>query len=182
MEKDNANTTHSTVKVVVIGPESTGKSTLSEALSQHYNAPWVPEYARYYIDQLERSYDKHDLLEIARGQIQWEEQKTKEASHLLICDTDLIVIKVWAEHKYDDCHSEILETIHSRHYDLYLLTDVDLPWEEDPQRENPHLREYFMGVFKTEIEKTNTPYTIISGNYEQRMQTAVEAIDSLINK
>ncbi|MEP2773849.1 MAG: ATP-binding protein [Fulvivirga sp.] len=166
-------------KVVVIGPESTGKSTLSAALATYYNTAWVPEYARHYIERLDRPYEKSDLSKIAEGQLQWEDEKVKEANKLLICDTDLIVIKIWSEHKYGDCASQILEQIKSRPYDLYLLTDVDLPWQEDPQRENPHLRDYFMDIFEQEIEATGVPFVKISGDHYQRMKKAVEAVDGM---
>ena len=166
-------------KVVIIGPESTGKSTLSAALAEHFNTVWVPEYARQYINQLKRPYDKADLLEIAKGQIKLEKKLSNKADKLLICDTDLLVIKIWSEHKYGICDQKILEMIKQQSCDLYLLTDIDFPWEEDPQRENPHLREYFMQVFEEEINANNVPYIKISGDRTTRLKSAVEAINRL---
>jgi len=169
-------------KVVVIGPESTGKSTLAAALATYYNTRWVPEYARHYIDRLGRPYEKKDLLEIAKGQIAWEEEKLNEADNLLICDTDLIVIKVWAEHKYGSCHQEVLDQIKSRECDLYLLMDIDLPWEEDPQRESAQLRDYFMNIYEQELKATEVPFVKISGGHYERMKKAVKAIDEVLKK
>lgn len=167
-------------KVVVIGPESTGKSTLSSALASHFNTEWVPEYARQYIAQLDRPYQKSDLLQIAKGQIKLENDIAKKVNELLICDTDLLVIKVWSEHKYGNCDQAILEMIEKQSCDLYLLTDIDFPWEDDPQRENPNLREYFMKVFEKEIKATGVPYIKISGDRETRLIKSIEAISQVL--
>ncbi|MTI23299.1 ATPase [Fulvivirga sp. RKSG066] len=169
-------------KVVVIGPESTGKSTLSAFLAEHYKTEWVPEYARLFIANLDRPYTASDLVTIAQGQLKLEDEIANRVDHLLICDTDLLVIKIWAEHKYNSCQPVILQMIEERTYDLYLLTNIDMPWEEDPQRENPHLREHFMNIFEEEIKKTNVPYVKVSGNFNERQQTAIEAIDRLLQQ
>ncbi|UII28540.1 ATP-binding protein [Fulvivirga maritima] len=125
-------------KVVITGPESTGKSTLSSLLAKQFGTVWVPEFARGYIDQLSREYQEDDLIAIAQGQLNSEKAKAVEAKNgLLICDTELIVIKIWAEHKYGSCPPEIIKGIKENRYELYLLTYIDIPWEEDPQREKP---------------------------------------------
>ncbi len=175
--EENDESTNSLKKVVVIGPESTGKSTLSAALATYYNTSWVPEYARHYLERLDHPYEKSDLLKIAEGQLKWEDERAKEAKKLLICDTDLIVIKIWSEHKYGDCAEQIMDYIKSRTYDLYLLTDIDMPWEEDPQRENPNLRDYFMDIFEQEIKATAVPFVKISGDHYHRLKKAVGVID-----
>jgi NadR type nicotinamide-nucleotide adenylyltransferase len=168
-------------KVVVIGPESTGKSTLSQALAQFFDCPWVPEYARTYLEKLGRPYDYEDLLEIAKGQVELEEMASEKAKGLVICDTDLHVIKVWSEHKYGKSHDWILDQIKARKYDIYLLTDIDIPWEEDPQREHPQpeMREYFFEQYHNLISATGVPYARISGSVLQRLEQAVEVIKNL---
>jgi NadR type nicotinamide-nucleotide adenylyltransferase len=168
-------------KVVVIGPESTGKSTLSQALAHHFDCPWVPEYARTYLEQLGRPYGYEDMLEIAKGQVELEEIASEKAKDLVICDTDLHVIKVWSVHKYGKSHDWILDQIKSRKYDIYLLTDIDIPWEEDPQREHPQpeMREYFFEQYQNLISATGVPYARISGSVLQRLEQAVEVIKSL---
>lgn len=181
MEQNNESTGSELKKIVVIGPESTGKSSLSSALASHYNTQWVPEYARKYIDQLKRPYEESDLLEIARGQILIEEEKASISKNVLICDTDLIVIKIWYEYKYGYCPKEILSEIAQRKYDLYLLTYIDIPWENDPQREYPHLREYFFNLFKNELEQYNLPFVEISGEFEERKRLAVDAIERILD-
>ena len=171
-------------KIVVLGPESTGKSTLSQKLAAHYNTVWTPEYAREYIENLSRPYEQHDLLAIARGQLQLEDEKAQQASNLLICDTDLYVIKVWSEHKYGQCDPQILEQIASRRYDLYLLTYIDIPWENDPQREypDPQMREYFYRIYRDIVMNSGVPWADIRGSYAEREAKAIAAVDKLRNK
>ncbi|WP_143308749.1 AAA family ATPase [Chitinophaga vietnamensis] len=169
-------------KVVVIGPESTGKSTLSERLATHFHTVWTPEFAREYIDQLQRPYEQHDLLKIATGQLLLEEEQKKKAKDLLICDTDLYVIKVWSEHKYGDCDAQILDQIARQQCDLYLLTYIDLPWEEDPQREypDPEMRQYFYNIYKDIVTQSGAPFVEIRGDYVRREALAVAAVQQLL--
>ncbi len=178
MEKDYDPTNMK--KVVIVGPECTGKSTLSSLLAKYYNTVWVPEYARQYIDRLDRPYEKNDLLTIAKGQLELEDRKIEAANKVLICDTELNVIKIWSEHKYGDCEEEILQLMEQRTYDLYLLTGIDMPWEDDPQRENPDLREYFYDAFKKELLRQKVNFIELSGSYHERKKKAVEAIDILL--
>ncbi|SEW11503.1 AAA family ATPase [Chitinophaga arvensicola] len=169
-------------KVVVIGPESTGKSTLSEKLASHFNTVWTPEYAREYLDQLHRPYEQSDLLEIAAGQIALEQHQAQKANQVLICDTDLYVIKVWSEHKYGNCDPRILAQIAKQQCDLYLLTYIDLPWEEDPQREYPDLqmRQYFYDIYRDIVIKSGVEWKDIRGSYEEREALAITAVESLL--
>lgn len=167
-------------KIAIVGPESTGKSRLSEQLAAHYNTAWVPEFARSYIENLNRPYQKSDLLEIAKGQLLFEDEQIKRANNYLICDTNLWVIKIWSDHKYGSCDDWIMENIRKRKYDLHLLTYIDIPWEPDPQREHPHLRSYFFDVYKNTLEYADTTYVIIKGNNEERLKKAISAIETLL--
>ncbi|SIS51700.1 AAA family ATPase [Belliella pelovolcani] len=171
-------------KIVVIGPESTGKSTLSQALAAAFDEPWVMEFARVYIERLERPYKYEDLLEIAKGQLREEDEKGKRAKRMLFIDTDLHVLKVWSEHKYGKTDPWILEQIAERKYDLYLLTDIDLPWEEDPQREHPQpeMRTYLFEQYHQLIKNTGIPYEIISGKYDQRFVQALQKVRALLDQ
>lgn len=166
-------------KIAVTGPESTGKSWLARSLAAHFNTVFVPEFARAYIDRLERPYREDDLLEIAKGQLSAQEDALKNAADLMVCDTELIVIKVWSLHKYGKCHSFILEQIEKQDYDLFLLCDIDLPWEFDQQREHPHLRQYFFNWYQKELETYGFPFAIVSGEGEDRLMSAVNAIEKL---
>lgn len=168
-------------KIVVIGPESTGKSTLSSQLAAHYQTLWVPEFARDYLIQLNRPYEQEDLLRMAEGQLITEDAAAIKANELLICDTDLHVIKVWSEAKYGDCDPRILEMIASRKYDLYLLTYIDIAWEDDPLREHPQPeeRQYFYQVYRDIVMNSGLPWADIRGGYEERLQTAIKAVEKL---
>ncbi len=167
-------------KIVVVGPESTGKSELTEALAKHYNTVWVPEYARRYINNLDRPYQKSDLIKIAEGQIRLENQQSKKAKKMFYCDTNLWVIKIWSEHKYGNCDAWINKETINRDYDLHLLADIDLPWEEDPQREHPMLRKYFFDVYKNELENAGINYSVVSGIGPIRLKNAISAIETFI--
>ena len=181
MEKIKKPESSSLKKVVIIGPESTGKSTLATLLATHYVTALVPEYAREYIERLDRPYIEQDLKDIAKGQLIAEDREIKYAKNLLICDTNLLVIKVWSEYKFGVCHPEIMEQIKNRKYDLYLLTNLDVPWVEDLQREHPHMREFFYGIYCDEIEKSGVPYVEITGEeLHYRKLMAIRAIDKIL--
>lgn len=168
-------------KIVVIGPECTGKSELSEFLANHYRTEWVPEYARGYLDNLVRPYNEADLTSIAHGQLRLEDKSLPLANNLLICDTNLYVIKIWSQFKYGSCNSEILKTIDERKYDLYLLTYIDIAWEEDPLREHPDKRQELYDIYLNELKNQSVPFVEIRGEREARRATAIQAIDKLIN-
>jgi len=167
-------------KVAIVGPECTGKTDLSKYLASYFKTEWVPEYARAYIDKLNRPYDKSDLTKIAHGQLRVEDEWMQTANQVLICDTNLIVLKVWSDEKFADTEAEILTAMNNRHYDLLLLTNIDIPWEEDPQREHPDKREYFWNIYKKEAFNSKIPTIEISGAQEERRKKAVETIQKIL--
>jgi NadR type nicotinamide-nucleotide adenylyltransferase len=167
-------------KVVVIGPECTGKSDLSEFLASHYNTEWVPEYARGYLDNLVRPYNQSDLTSIARGQVRLEDKSMLSANEVLICDTNLYVVKVWSEFKYGNCDPDITKVIQNRKYDLYLLTYIDIAWQEDPLREHPNERQTLYEIYLKELQNQSVPFVEIKGEREQRYQSAIEAVDKVL--
>jgi NadR type nicotinamide-nucleotide adenylyltransferase len=166
-------------KVVIIGPESTGKSTLAQGLADHFGCLWVPEFAREYLEKINRPYTYEDLLEIAKGQVDLENELSQRSKELLVCDTDLNVIKIWSEHKYRKVHPWIENQIKTRKYDLYLLTDIDIPWQDDPQREHsdPAMRLYFFDLYRRIIEGSEVPFGVISGNELDRKKRATGIIN-----
>lgn len=167
-------------KIAIIGPECTGKSSLSALLADHFKTSWVPEYARNYIENLKGTYQQSDLLKIAHGQLRMEDEWAKDADRILICDTNLYVIKIWSEVKFGSCDPEILKQIQERKYDLYLLTYVDIPWEDDPQREHPDKREYLYSLYLKEMKQQSVPFVEIKGTFEQRIKDAIKAIETLL--
>ena len=168
------------LKIAITGPESTGKSTLSEQLATHYNTVWVPEYARTYIGNLGRDYTIDDIEAIARGQLQLEQELEAGAGTILISDTDLLVLKIWSEHAFGRCPEFIVEQLEQQNYNLYLLMGVDLPWEPDPQREHPHLRQFFYDWYKLELQTMGVPFAEISGQQHERFNNARTHIDALL--
>lgn len=178
-------------KIVIIGPESTGKSTLCEQLAAHYNTVWVREYAREYLLKNGTDYSFENLLDIARGQILSEEMAidSLNSTHSkfdiqyspLFIDTDMYVMKVWCEFVFDKCHHWILNRIVERKYDLYLLCNVDLPWVKDELREYPDLknREKLYHYYKDIMINQEIRWVNISGTYEERLKKAIIAVDNL---
>jgi len=193
-------------KIVVIGPESTGKSTLCRQLAQHYDTLWCPEYAREYLIAHGAKYTYDDLLIIAKGQIELEDDYTQRVINaqnrvkdnspalthdrpgvqprLLFIDTDMYVMKVWCEFVFGKCHPYILEQIAKRQYDLYLLCNIDLEWTFDELREYPDLRrrQSLYAIYKQILLNQQTPWLEISGNYDERFQKAVQGVSDLLKQ
>ena len=174
-------------KIVIIGPESTGKSTLCKQLAEHYKTEWVREYAREYLLNKGIVYTYDDLLDIAKGQLALEDavtQNLKPKTQNLFIDTDLYVIKVWSEYVFQKCHHWILNRIVERQYDLYLLCNIDLPWIKDELREYPDLeaRQELYHYYKDIMINQNVPWVEIKGSDEERLQIAIEAVDVLVDE
>ena len=170
-------------KIVVIGPESTGKSTLCEGLAAHYHTDWVPEYAREYLLAHGMDYRYEDLLTIARGQVALEDERAAGGGSLLFVDTDLYVMKVWSEFVFDRCDPWILEQIATRSYDAYLLCRTDLPGVKDELREYPDLenREKLFHIYRDLLVNQSTPWAEIGGCAEERLGVAIEAVGKLLH-
>jgi Predicted ATPase/kinase involved in NAD metabolism len=172
-------------KVVVIGPESTGKSTLCQQLAAHYGVSWVPEYARQYLLQHGTNYSYDNLLTIAKGQVALEEEYLSRAQGpALFIDTDMYVMKVWCEFVYGNCHQWILDRIAERRYDFYFLCNIDLPWVQDGLREYPDIenRQKLYRMYHDILVNQSVPWMEISGSEEERLQQAIEATDKLLRK
>lgn len=171
-------------KIVIIGPESTGKSTLCAQLASHYNTIWCPEYARQYLLKNGMNYTYEDLLTIAQGQLSLEDEflsKTQKNKPLFI-DTDMYVMKVWSEFVFGKCHLWILDQIVSRQYDLYLLCNIDLPWVKDELREYPDLetRAKLYNIYEDIMINQQVPWVDITGDQDQRLEKAIQAIENSV--
>jgi len=193
-------------KIAIIGPESTGKSTLCEQLAQHYNTLWCPEYAREFLTAHGMKYTYDDLLTIAKGQLEQEDRyisllssqshipnsnisqspvtpdSHRDHHSLLFIDTEMYVMKVWCEFVFGKCHSFILEQIIKREYDLYFLCNVDLLWTADVLREYPDVetRKRLYTIYKNTLINQPVPWVEISGESEQRFEKAIESVDRLL--
>jgi nicotinamide riboside kinase len=169
------------IKIAVVGPESTGKSTMSAFLAEHYHTVWVPEFARGYCEKLTEPPTWQDEINMFYGQLTLEAELLPQANKLLICDTTFITVKIWSDYTFGRSPQEVLDELPAHPYGLYLLLDIDLPWEEDPLRDFPHLREHFMEVWYKELRDLNARFTLISGTGADRYERAVKAIDSFLN-
>ncbi len=178
-------------KIVVIGPESTGKSTLCAYLADYYNTLWCPEFAREYLLENGTDYTIDDLITIAKGQLDAAQKYTRALQSQidqtgivkpLIIDTDMYVMKVWSEYVFGTCPTFILDEINNQDFDLYLLCKPDIPWVKDELREYPDEkpRQELFQIYKDILINQQTPWVEISGGFETRNQRAVDAIDALL--
>jgi hypothetical protein len=190
MGKEKMATNTMLQKIVVLGPESTGKSTLCKALAKHYGVVDCEEYARQYLNENGTKYNFEDLLTIAKGQLTLEQKAIDKAEQLLIetsknkiiIDTNMYVMKVWCEYVFNNCHTYILDEINNRNYDLYLLCDIDLPWSADEMREYPDEkpRQELFAIYKDILINQNTPWGIVSGAGDERTQNAIKLINKVL--
>jgi NadR type nicotinamide-nucleotide adenylyltransferase len=165
-------------KIVITGPESTGKSTLTMDLAVHYNTEYIPEYARDYVANLQRPYQFSDLEHIARKQVKEIENFSKSASGYLFIDTHLIITKVWFDVVYGNCPQWIIDRISINEIDLYLLCNNDLPWIADNIRENGgEMRNILFNRYKEELDFFKLNYLIIEGQGGNRLQCAIKGIE-----
>ncbi len=165
------------IKIAIVGPESTGKSTLAQALANYYNEPWVPEIARSYIANLNRSYTLNDIINIAKLQLQQEHELIQKSNKYLFCDTTLLVNKIWAGFVFKQVPEEIEKLYHAHDYRLHLLCDIDLPWEYDPLREHPHHRKELLDLYESDLIKAKANYFKINGMEQERLNRAVHVIE-----
>lgn len=161
-------------KIVITGPESSGKTTLCKALSSHFNLPFIKEYAREYLHLLSNDYNQSDLTEIAKGQLQSENE-------MQLLDTDLVTLKIWSKYKYSSCDKWILDKIEKQKSEnrFYLLCKPDIPWKPDPLRENPRERMNIFNLYKDELTNLEHDYFIVEG--ENRIKNSISKISYLIS-
>ena len=172
-------------RVVVFAPESTGKTTLCKDLAAHYKTIWVPEFARDFLqnkwDTVQEVCTLEDLPIIAQGQMDLENAALKKANKVLFCDTNVLVTQIWSETHFDGyCDPKIRAAVNQVHYDLYLLTGIDIPWEADDLRDRPKDREQMFEYFKIKLKEQQFAYKHIKGDRENRVKQAITAIDNII--
>ncbi len=169
------------MRISVTGPESTGKSWLAEHLAEHYHTRWVPEFAREYLESINRPYTYDDILFIAQNQYRLENLAAEDTG-LLFCDTDFCVTTIWCRVKYNNCHPWIEKMTAENRYDLYLLCDVDLPWQYDPLREHPEMRRELFVMYQHLLDENKCNYRIVSGLGDKRLLNAIRYVDETLAK
>jgi len=175
------------IKVVLFGPESTGKTTLSRQLARHYNTVWTPEFARDYLQEKwnneRKTCEQDDLIKIAEGQITLENELAKKADKVLICDTDLLETKVYSEEFYGGfVDNRLNNAAIENSYDIYFLTYIDTPWEADDLRDRPEQRLEMFNAFEKALIDYKRPYVLLKGDKETRFKKATEIIDKLLRQ
>ena len=171
------------IKIALFGPESTGKTTLARQLADYYKTEWVPEFARDYLqekwDSSQQRCTVDDMLPIAYGQAKLENERTLIANKYLFCDTNLMVTKVFSEVYYNYCDPLLHEAARAHEYDLFFLTDIDVPWEKDDLRDKAEGRESVFAVFKQSLIDNNKPFITISGDQDLRLKKAIASVNDL---
>jgi NadR type nicotinamide-nucleotide adenylyltransferase len=167
-------------KIAITGPESTGKTWLAEQLARYYKAHFVKEYAREYLARLQKPYTLDDIVQIAKGQLAAEKTMEAKSDQLLFADTEMLVCKIWADFVFRETPAFIQQVFEQQHYDLYLLCDIDLPWEADPLREHPDRRKEIMLLYIQALERRKLPYKLVSGLGDERLKQAIAYVDELL--
>ena len=172
-------------KIIFTGPESSGKTTVSNAVAKHFDAPLVEEYVREYFEKKQTpQYFQTDLTEIAKGQIESEKKHIKPQTRLIVCDTDILTIKIWSEVVYGNCLPELAQLINTRyppptthHLSIYFLCSPEgIEWEYDPLRENPNDRDFLFKMYEKELIMHKKNYHILRGSIEERLGKCIEII------
>jgi NadR type nicotinamide-nucleotide adenylyltransferase len=162
-------------RFAITGPESSGKSTLSNALADHYQTTWSPEFAREYLEKRNGQYVQSDIDEIAKGQLaMWQQARTE---NIHFCDTEMLVLKIWSEFKYGNCSSFIKNAFQEQQFDHYFLCRPDIPWEDDPLREHPEQREQLFDLYHKSLIEYNLPFTIVEGNLPNRLSICKNVLE-----
>ena len=163
-------------KILITGPESSGKTTIAQDLTKQLQATMVPEFSRIYLEKLNRPYREEDLLEIAKGQNDWLQKAIALEPQFLIADTALIVMKVWGEVVFENVHPWILQQLEKQHFDHIFLCHPSIPWEPDPLRENPDNRLELFDKYENSLKNLNWNYHILKGPHQPRLTKALHII------
>lgn len=166
------------LRIVITGPESSGKTTLARMLAESFDIPYVPEYARIYLEAHGPSYTLADLLHIAQGQLALADSVASNTTHApaLVIDTWMLELVIWAQYRFGHIPEEISSAYQSYPPDLYVLCAPDLPWEPDPLRENPMDRHILYLSYRNAIAQSRTPFIIVSGTGPERETEALEVL------
>jgi len=174
-------------RVAIVGAESTGKTTLAQELAAHFKTVWVPEYGRQYTEVsvgrevlFDYQWSKEEFVHIAQKQVELEDQLAQTANRVLVCDTDVLATCIWQERYMGSCSPEVEKIASQRRYDLYLLTDCDIPFTQDGLRDGEHLRQWMTNRFRDELQERQLRWTFVYGSPQQRLKTAIDATEKLL--
>lgn len=173
----------SVIKIAVVGPESTGKSSMAQFLAQKFDTIWIDEFARSYCQGLDNIYSLDDEMAIFHGQLALESRTIRNSGKTLVfCDTMFLNVKIWCDHLFGTTPESVLDRLRTHKYDFFLLMDIDLPWEDDPLRDFPEDRSHFMNVWKHELSHLKVEYVLIQGHGEARLQQGLEAVQHFLGR
>lgn len=167
------------IRVVLTGSESTGKTTLAERLAEHYGIEWVPEFVREFVAAKGAMPEFSDHGAIARGQMALEDEHVARSSGLVVQDTDLLSTVVYSRHYFGRVPEWIADAALTRRPDLYLLTEIDVPWVPDPARDRGDRREEMQQLFRDAVLASGARWVPITGGWDERFARAVREIDAL---
>lgn len=181
MEKELEQQPSNCIRIVLFGPESTGKTTLAKKLATHFKTHWVPEYMRTYLehkwDSTQEKITKDDLVPIAQGQIASENELASKTEGFLFCDTNILELQVYCTYYYDGWSPTLIEEAVQNHtYAYYFLTDIDVPWEPDKLRDRPFDRSTLFRSFESALKQRNLPYSILTGTTTSRFREAISIL------
>jgi len=164
-------------RIVITGPESSGKTTLVKALSNELKLSWVPEAARSYLEQTSGKYDYSDLEKIAKLQNEQIYTALQKNTIPVLCDTDLLTIKIWSEFKYGKTSQYVVDEIKKASSVLYVLCYPDMPWQADPLRENPYDRTELYEIYKAELKQYQFPFIEVRGKTDERIKSIIHFLN-----
>lgn len=165
------------LRIAITGPESSGKTTLAKALSEHYNISFVPEFARTYLEKTEGKYKQLDLDIIAQGQLK---SLISAEDSIVISDTDFSVLEIWSQYKYKNTSELINKLVQKDLFDLHILCSPDIPWEADLLRENPNSRDLLFELYSKSLNSNNKNFIVVNGSAKNRLEKSIQAVDPLI--
>ena len=166
------------IKIAVTGPESSGKTTLSRSLSEHFKTPYITEFSRTYLENKNGYYNQYDIDRIAKGQLKL--ISNEEEKKIMIYDSDFIVLQIWSKYKFENTTKLIDKLVKKNLFDLHILCKPDIPWEEDPLRENKYDRDYLFKLYKESLNRYKKHYITVSGLHQNRLEKSIDKINSLL--
>lgn len=167
------------IKIAITGPECSGKTTLAIELGRKLSVNWIPEFARLMINKLDKPYCQEDLDDFAEQQLKVINLVKKSASKYLVVDTEMLVFKIWSQEKYGTVSEFITEAYTNQDFDLIILCRPDMPYEADPQRENPEDRDRLFEVYLTELKKSGAYFIIAESDLKSRVNNCLSIIKKL---